>query len=110
MIELCVVIGIIMILAGTAIFQIGPALQSAARRQRHAPGRRAAPLGTRACDRQSPLGAGYVSSRGRRRHTENEILITQKNSLTLGAGADAAQLAVPIQRPMAFFVFPGAGS
>ncbi|MGA8013053.1 MAG: type II secretion system protein, partial [Candidatus Acidiferrales bacterium] len=107
MIELCVVIGIIMILSATALFQLGPALQAqradTAMRQVVEQLRSARELAI--ANRrwvQVTFPVGIVNG-----VNENQILITQKNSLTLGAGADAAQLAVPIQRPMAFYVFPG---
>ncbi len=106
MIELCVVIAIIMILAASAIFQLGPALQAQradnALRQVVEQLRSARELAI--ANRrwvQVSFPVGLVNG-----VNENQILTTQKNSLTLGAGADTALLPVPIQRPMTFYVFP----
>ncbi len=106
MIELCVVIAIIMILSGTALFQLGPALQA----QRADTAMRQVVEQLRSARELAIANRRWVQVRfpvvvvgG---ISENRILITQKNSLTLGAGPDAALLPIPIQRPMTFYVFP----
>ncbi len=96
---------IILILAGTAVFQLGPALQAqradTAMRQVVEQLRSARELAI-ANHRWVQVTFPVVIVGG---VFENRIQITQLNSKTLGAGPDVALLPIPIQRPMTYFVF-----
>ncbi len=107
MIELCVVIGIIMIVSAMALFRIGPALQAQradnAMRQvveQLRSARELAMTNRRWVQVAFPVVVvGGVS--------ENRVQTTIRNALTLGAGPDVALRPIPIQSPMTFYVFPG---
>jgi len=107
MIELCVVIGIILIVSATAIFQLGPSLQSArantAMRQVVEQLRSARELAI-TNRRWVRVTFPVVVVAGK---TEYQVQATIMNSLTTGAGADQVLRSVPIQQPMTFLL-PGA--
>jgi|SRR5579863_4831925 len=106
MLELMVVVTIIVILSAMAISQMGPATSTmradTAMRQvveQLRSAREYAIANRRWVQITFPvvLNAGV---------SENRVQITIKNTLTVGAGADAALPPTPIQRPMTFYVFP----
>ena len=104
MIELCVVIGIIMIVSAIAVFQLSPAMQD----QR-------ADTAMRQVLEQLRQAREYAVTNRRYEQitfpvvvvnglTLSEITITQRNSLTVGAGPDQVLSTLPIQTSVAFLV------
>lgn len=104
MIELSVVIAIIMIIMAMAIFQLLPALQSAksdtALREMLEQVRQAREYAV-ANRRYVQIAFPTAVING---ITQYEIVTTQRNSLTTGAGADAVLSTIPISMPMTFAV------
>lgn len=106
MLELAVVIGIIMVIAATALFEMGPAMESAranSAMQMVVEQLRSAREQAITYRRWVQVTFPVVVVNGK---TQSQIQIIQRNGLTLGAGADVAERPVPIQFPMQFYVFP----
>jgi prepilin-type N-terminal cleavage/methylation domain-containing protein len=106
MLELTVVISILLILSAMAIFQLQPALQAehanAALREVLDEMRTARELAI-SNRRWVAITFPVVVHVG---VTENRVQVVIKNTLTTGAGADQALPPVPIERPIAFYVYP----
>ena len=106
MIELTVVISILLILFAGAMFELQPALQgeraNASLREVLEEMRTARELAI-AQRRWVAITFPVVVHAG---VTENEVQVVIKNSLTTGAGGDQALLAVPIERPIKYYVYP----